>query len=260
MRLSVVFLILFIASQAAAYCPFSETLLSTLREESVVSLYKHCADDMNDDMAQARLAAIYDKGTSFIPQNIERALYYYRLSAENGNAESQARLAQLFIELDKSKDGRATLYGYLNSFISTGNRIKNFLNKNERILDNDFKGELIHPYVLLMLSNEKPENKWYYPTNVKKAPAYAVTLFKGYNVDAEKKKQLMRQASAWKKRKLLGMAREILSSAEYEAFYNTLYPSKGQADEFKRNQVLKEFQAKINEKKRQEQDSAQTLY
>jgi len=233
-----------------AFCPFSDTLMKTLNETSVLNLYKSCAEGRNDDASQARLAAIYDKGTPTIRRDMKKALYYYQLSSDNGNAESQARLAQLYMELDRDREGRKILHEYLNSVIP--------MSAGED--SDDFKGELIHPYVLLMIANEKVANKWYYPTQVKQAPAYAINLFKNYKIDEAKKKQLMREATVWKKRKLLEMARQILSPEEYREFVLTLYPENGMVDNFKRNQLLKSFQEKVLLKQQGDQQSAKAFY
>ena len=251
MRRCVVLLVLLINAPCWAFCPFSESLLATLREESALNLYKSCAESMNDDASQAKLAQIYDQGTASVKKDIKKALYYYQLSSDNGNAESQARLAQMYMELDRDKEGRRALYGYMNNVIAVPSREGN---------RDDFKGELVHPYVLLMLANEKSANKWYYPTKVKQAPTYAANLFRNYKIDDEKKKMLMKQATAWKKRKLLEMARQILPKAEYQEFVGTLYPENGQVDAFKRSQLLKAFQEKVAVKQQQDQESAKAFY
>ena len=242
-----------ISGTAMAFCPFSERLQKSLKGETVIALYKNCAESMNDDASQAKLAEIYDKGTPAIPKDIKKALFYYQLSADNGNAASQARLAQIYMELDKSREGRSDLYGYLASIapVSPNGKMKN---------QQDFQGELVHPYVLLMLSNEKPENKWYYPTKEVQAPAYAKILYSNYQIDEAKKKQLLQQASRWKKRKLLEIARQLLSDAEYRAFVETMYPANGQPDKFKRSQLLKDFQEKVKKYKQQDAESAKAFY
>ena len=252
MKCIAIFLTLLVSTSCWAFCYFSESLLGTLREESALTLYKSCAEGMNDDMAQAKLAGIYDKGTTAVPKDIQKALYYYQLSADNGNAESQARLAQMYMELDRDREGRRSMHEYMNTIIPMP-----ALNGNYH---DDFKGEFIHPYVLLLLANEKAANKWYYPTKVKQAPAYASNLFKNYKIDDEKRKLLMKQATAWKRRKLLEMARQILSEAEYREFSDTLYPANGQVDAFKRSQLLKAFQEKMALKQQQDQENAKAFY
>ena len=227
------------AGKAVANCPLAE--LSSLSEKQALALYKNCAEMQNDDASQAKLAAMYDKGTALVPRDLKKTLCYYQLSADNGNAVSQSRLAQLYMELDKSREGRADLYEYLESIMPVSEL--SFLAEEKQA--DDFDGELVHPYVLLMLANEKVANKWYYPSAELEAPAFAKTLFHNYQIDEAKKQQLLRQATQWKKRKLLEMARQVLSNEEYSAFMAALYPSVGQGDAFKRNQALKEFQEKI---------------
>ena len=181
---------------------------------------------------------------------------YYQLSAENGNAYSQARLAQLYMELDKSREGRAILYEFMNSVV----QVSSFLGENPVQEEELFGGELIHPYVLLMLSNEKPENKWYYFSEELKAPPFAKSLLNGYKLDDEKKKKFTKEASRWKKRKLLEVARNLLSSAEYQQFSQTLYPLKGNADTVQRDRVLKDFKVKVEQKKKQDAEGAKAFY
>ena len=256
MKFAWIMLILLFSETAMALCPFSKQLFSSLKEETLIILYKNCAEGMNDDDSQAKLAEIYDKGTPAIPRNLQKALFYYQLSADNGNAASQARLAQLYMELDKSREGRADVYGYLTSIVPVAD-LDNGKGKNKA---KDFQGELVHPYVLLMLANEKPANKWYYPTNELEAPSFAKSLFKNYQIDKQKKEQLSRQATAWKKRKLLEMARQIFSEAEYRNFVAILYPSTGQADSFKRSQALQAFKEKVQQKKQQDLEGAKAFY
>lgn len=258
-QVSLCLISLFLTSQAMAFCPFSDKLFSVLKEDSAITLYKNCAEQMNDDASQARLAAIYDAGTTMTGKDVEKALYYYQLSADNGNAASQARLAQLYMELDKDRNGRSALHSYLNSIAPAREMPKGLFEQKTQYEGEKFDGALVHPYVLLMLANEKTGNKWYYPTDVKQAPAYAVQLFKNYKIDDEKKKQFMRQATAWKKRKLLEAAGQVLSGEEYQNFVAVMYPAKGQADTFRRNRALENLQEKIKQKKQQDQ-SAKAFY
>ena len=243
MKIFLLLLSLSISGVAMASCPLAE--MSSLSEKQSLVLYKNCAERQNDDASQAKLATIYDKGTASTARDLKKALFYYQLSADNGNAVSQARLAQLYMELDKNREGRADLYGYLESIMPVS-EMPNVAEDNQA---DDFSGELVHPYVLLMLANEKAANKWYYPSTELEAPAFAKTLFHNYQIDDAKKQQLSRQATQWKKRKLLEMARQLLSDDEYRAFVEALYPAVGQADAFKRNQALKEFQEKVKQYK-----------
>ena len=249
MRIGLILMMLCVSRVAWAFCPWSGALFGSLSEESAIMMYKSCAEGMNDDASQARLAAIYDSGTPSVLPDITKALYYYQLSADNGNAASQARLAQLYIELDKNREGRSELYSYTNSIMPVPSDNKD-----------SFKGEFLHPYVLLVLANDKADNKWYYATEVKQAPAFAANLLKKYNIDDAKKKQLLSQARAWKKRKLLEMASQLLSPAAYQDFADTLYPANGQVDAFKRSQLLNQFQEIVKAKQVQDQKSAKAFH
>lgn len=236
---------------SASFCPYSSTLLNSMSVQSQLMLYKSCAESLNDDASQVKLAELYDKGGAGVTQDLKKALYYYQLSADNGNAESQTRLAQIYMEADKTREGRQQVRGYLDEIVYVP-----FSDSEEK----DFDGSLVHPYVLLMLANEKPENKWYYPTKVVQAPANAKSLFNSFNLNDKQIHNFKRQASAWKKRKLLEIARQILSKEEYQTFVETLYPTKGKADAFRRSQLLKEFQEKVKVRKQQDLENAQTLY
>lgn len=246
------FLSIIITNPAWSFCPYSESLLNSLKTADALKLRQSCAETQNDDASQVYMARIYENGSSDVAKDIKKAFYYYQLSSDNGNAESQTRLAQLYREYDKDAASRKVIKEYTES-------ITPILKTNKDDPD-DFKGELMHPYVLLMLAAEKPENKWYYPTNMLVAPPVAKQLLAGYKIDAEKKKNLMRQATAWKKRKLLEIARQIMEDTEYAKFTQTLYPSKGKADAFARGQALKAFKEKVVEKKQQDQESAKAFY
>ncbi|MBQ4471636.1 MAG: sel1 repeat family protein [Alphaproteobacteria bacterium] len=248
MRLGIVAL-LFVALPCRAFCPFSDAFLSALNPQSSITFYNNCAVHLNDDASQAKLAALYEQGSPAVPKNMTKAIYYYQLSAENGNATSQARLAQIYMAMDKDKESRQAWYDYKKSIGFSGDP-----NSNE------FKGDLVHPYVLLMLANEKPANKWYYSTKEVQAPVYAQQLFKTYKIDDDKKAVMISRATAWKKRKLLETANQILTQEEYAEFENTLYPKEGKADAFKRNQALKAFKEKVEAYKKQDEESAQAFH
>ncbi len=247
------FIILVLLSRVAfAICPYIDNLPQSIPADQVIRLYEGCAVGSNDDASQIKLARWYETGTQGAEKNMKKALYYYQLSSDNGNAEAQARLAQLYQQYDQDKAGRATLKEYSNSLLKG-------LNLNQGS-DPEFQGEFLHPYVLLVLANEKPENKWYYPTETLTAPSYAKSLLKAYKLKEDKKNQLMRQATAWKKRKLLEMARQVLPKDEYQVFVSTVYPSKGKADAFQRSNMLKDFRKKVEIKKQQDAEVAKTFY
>ena len=247
---------LLISGEVMAFCPFADTLAKSMQEKSILALYQNCADGLNDDASQVKLAKIYDEGTGTISRDLKKAIKYYQLSSENGNAYSQARLAQLYMKLDQNREGRALLYEYLDSVVQVP-----VFEVGEATEDIDvFQGELLHPYVLLLLSNEKPENKWYYSSEELSAPTFAKKMLKEYKLDENKKQQLQREATRWKKRKLLEVARDILPSVEYQQFAQTLYPVNGKANEKLRNQMLKDFKVKVEQKKKQDTEGAKAFY
>jgi len=252
MRYGILISLLFVAHTVHAVCPYPKSMLESLPPEQVVHIYEGCAVSSNDDDSQIKLARWYEKGENGVPKNIKKALYYYQLSADNGNAEAQTRLAYFYQQYDQSKEGRAVLKDYSSSLFKGWN-----LSLGS---ESGFQGEFLHPYALLVLANEKPENKWYYLTNTLTPPDYARSLLKAYKLTDEKKKQLTRQATAWKKRKLLEMARQILPKDEYQSFVSTVYPTKEKADAFKRSQLLKEFRKKVEDRKKQDAEVAKIIY
>ena len=107
----------------------------------------------------------------------------------------------------------------------------------EKDADSEFKGELLHPYTLLVLASEPSAHKWYYPTKTKYS-AKAIKLLENYKIDDKKKKILIKQASLWKQRKIMETAKEVLSESEFQKFKNTMYPLKGQVDQFERQRAI----------------------
>ena len=180
MRYLLGLLILLGVHSAYAFCPYSESLLSSVKRVTAIDLYKNCAETFNDDASQVKLAKLYENGEPGVAKDVKKMFYYYQLSADNGNAESQTHLAQLYQEYDKTPESRRVLKQYTESIGS--------LSALDSAYSDTFKGELTHPYVLLSLAAEKPENKWYYPTDVLVAPTVAKQLLAKYNLDIEKKK------------------------------------------------------------------------
>ena len=230
----------------SATCQMADFMKDTSKPEEMLAFYENCAVHQNDDDSQSLLAKQYATGTGGVQKDLNRALYYYQLSAENGNAESQAQLARFYMELDRSPATRKLLTAYLKTIQPVD------LNELTKIQGESqgpevFRGELVHPYALLLLASESPENKWFYPTNVKKAPEYVEGLLKNYPLDEEKKKKQMQAASAWKKRKLLESAFYVLSREEYEKFKKDIYPTQGSVDIVKRKDALSKFQQRYIE-------------
>lgn len=54
--------------------------------------------DAGDPTAQRQLADWYAEGTKVLPQDLTQAVYWYEQVAENGDAETQRRLAQIYLD------------------------------------------------------------------------------------------------------------------------------------------------------------------
>ena len=229
-----------------ASCQIAEMMQEISTQEELLVMYENCAVYQNDDESQSKLAQMYATGTGGVQKDLNNALYYYQLSAENGNAESQAQLARLYMELDKTPATRKLLMTYLKTVEPVDFKTLAELQKKPPEPEM-FKGELIHPYALLLLSSESEDKKWFYHSKVKKAPEYVEELLKNYSLDEEKKKKQIQVASAWKRRKLLESAFYVLSHKEYEEFKRDVYPENGVVDVAKRSAALAKFQQRYAE-------------
>lgn len=218
---------------AFANCESGDRLLSKDVAQAVKE-YEQCALNENDDEAQLQLAQIYSVGRKNVQQNEMKALLFYHLSADNGNAIAQTELAKMLLSLDSSDEGRQKVVSYMK-------QIKLALKKN---VEASFDGEVLHPYTLLVLAGESSAYKWYYPTKTKYSTE-AVKLLKNYQIDEKKKAILMKQASLWKQRKMMETAQEVLPKLEFDKFKETVYPTKGQPDSFARRQAVNELKDKV---------------
>jgi len=197
-----------------------------------------CAVRYNDDEAQMKMAESYMKGENGLEKDEKQALYMYQLAAENGNAEAQVRLAELLQSFDTSSDRRKEL--------------KDYQTKLEKVSEEagGFSGEIQHPYTLLLLASERLENKWYYPSLNRSAPARASALLSSYKISPEKRQAALKDASKWKTRKLLEAAKEVLSADEYPDFERRL------KNDSMRTQAMSELKERVmgyvdkNEKER----------
>lgn len=206
----VFFLGFFLIFPVLARCPLADKYAQEGNREPEMMMREICAISYNDDESQAAVAEAYMKGAQGLDQDEKMALYMYQLSAENGNAESQVKLAELLQTYDTSSERRKELKEYL---------------ANLEKMDNNstgFSGEVLHPYTLLLLASERPENKWYYPSLVRSAPARTNVLLQNYKITPEKRQAAMKDASKWKTRKLLEMAHEVLTDSEYTSFESRL--------------------------------------
>ena len=195
---------------AFARCPLADKYRQDNKPEMEVIALNVCALSYNDDDSQMKMADGYMKGLNGLKKDEEQALFMYQLAAENGNAEAQVKLAELLQSFDTSSERRKELKAYQGK-----------LQKNDDS-SSTFSGEILHPYTLLLLAAERPENKWYYPSLNRAAPARTSILLQNYKITPEKRQTAMKDASRWKTRKLLEMAQEILTEPEYTDFEKRL--------------------------------------
>lgn len=220
---------------AFAKCETAEKFLKQGEMIQAIPAFSQCAIDKNDEDAQLWLARYYQNQPDTDVKNVMKTLLFYHLAAENGNANAQVALAKLLLKMDNSEDSRGTLASYINQIKSTM-ETKNM----------GFKGEMLHPYVLLVLAAENADQKWYYPTT-QKTNSEAQLLLKTYNVPADRKQELVRTGSLWKQRKMVEAAQEVLSVQEYETFMQTVYPEQGKADAFARQTAVVNLKDRVEQ-------------
>lgn len=227
-------LLLLLAGTAQAACPAGDTLARSGGLAAAIPTYIQCALYQKDDATQLYLGQIYEKGRESIAANPQRALLFYQMSADNGNASAQVNLAQLLTTLDETPQGRETVIAY-------HTKLRGMLGLR-RVQSHS--GGLLHPYALLMLAAEKPENKWFYPSKTLSDTRAAAAL-KAYQIDPAMKKDLIHQASQWKQYKMRAVARDVYPVAEYNKFYETLYPKSGIVDAFARSQEINKLKKEL---------------
>ncbi len=199
-----------------------------------IAFFEQCALGENNDFVQAFLGHSYLNGENGVPKNVQRGLLFYHLSAENGNASSQIALAKQLLKMDENDADRAQLKEYLE-------KISYFMKQSKNAV---FDGSILHPYTLLMLAAEKPEQKWFYASE-DLTGTVAGGLLKNYVISKEKKQEILKEASSWKQKKMFEAAREIYSPAEYQKFENTVKPKVGRADAFSRQQAVEKLKKDI---------------
>lgn len=202
-----------------------------------ISVYEQCALSENNDRVLAKLAQIYSNGMQNISPNIQKALLFYQLSAENGNARSQLALAKMLMKMDERPSTREQLKTHLEKIT--------FFMKQEQ---SGFQGEFLHPMVLMLLASEPAENKWYYMSDELSAPE-AGGLLKNYKMTQEQRHQMHRLGGEWKRRKMFEAAKEIYSQSEFEKFEQAVYPKIGRADAFARKQAVEKLKQDIKKYK-----------
>ena len=228
--------VILLTSQAAfAQCVAGQTALNAGNTEQAVADFSQCAVNENDEEAQFWLARFYQNKQNPGHKDTMKMLLFYHLAAENGNANAQVALAKVLLKMDSEETSRETLASYMNQMQAV------MKDKNM-----PFKGEMLHPYVLLILAQEDADQKWYYPTT-QKVNNEAKIILQTYQVPAEKKASLLRTGSLWKQRKMQETAREVLSVDDYEKFMNTVYPKQGRADAFARQRATDYLKERVEE-------------
>ncbi len=224
-----------VAFSAHAECVAAQTALNEGNTDQAVADFSQCAVNENDEDAQFWLARFYQNKQNPSQKDVMKMLLFYHLAAENGNATAQVALAKVLLKMDADEASRATLASYMDQ-IQAVMKEKNM----------PFKGEMLHPYVLLILAQESADQKWYYPT-VHKTDNEARVILQTYQLPDEKKATLMRTGSLWKQRKMQETAQEVLSIDAYNTFMNTVYPKEGRADAFARQQAITRLKERVEE-------------
>lgn len=186
-----------------ANCPLADSLFAKNQTTQAVFAMQLCALSRNDDDSQFKMAQAYEKGLYGVEKDPEEMIYYYQLAAESGHAEAQVRLAEIFMQYDKTPESRDKLLSYRSKIVAQDS-------ENKR-----FNGDFMHPYALLLLAAESADKKWYYPSSVRLTPTRTLSLLRDYKIDPEKKKKALREASQWKTRKMLEVAQEVLPEDVY---------------------------------------------
>ena len=236
-HLFLTFCFLLLTLSAHAACPGADTVARANSLRKALPIYISCALQGNDDETQLYLAQIYETGKGDVPKNTQRALLFYHLGSENGNASAMVGLSKLLTRLDSNDRSRAEIPLYLE-------KIQSSLAGN---LGQSFRGQLLHPYTLLLLASEKQSAKWFYPTATK-SDSSATQLLKSYKIDPIKKKACLKEASQWKQRRMMDIAREVFSIREYNDFYDILYPDIGLPDPFAREQAVNRLKERVERK------------
>lgn len=231
--------VLGISSLSWGECPTADKAAREKGLEVALPAYQMCAVNKNDDDSQLYLARIYATGQGSVSRNLKRALLFYHLSAENGNATAMVELANLLTEMDNSDESRNEILAYLDTIQA----------QLKAMPVSSFTGTLLHPYALLMLAAESPESKWFYTTKQKTDPR-ANQLLKNYKIDTDKRKEVIRSATQWKQRKMMDLAREVFSLAEFSEFYRTLHPKVGIPNSFARSQAVEKLKSYIESRQK----------
>ena len=93
-KIAFLLLALVAINPAYARCPMADKYHQEGKLEEELDSLTMCAISYNDDDSQVKMAEGYINGSYGFKKNEKMALYMYQLSAENGNADSQVKLAE----------------------------------------------------------------------------------------------------------------------------------------------------------------------
>ncbi len=225
MKYPLFLLMLLFSLNAAAFCPIADAAAKKNGMDFAIPLYIRCALSKNDDETQLMLARFYQKQQ----KNTTQSLFYYHLSADNGNAMAQTELAELLLKMDKNPNTRMEILNYY----KTTEEMNNFNRMT------GFKSLRISPYALLFLANEPAEKKWYYPSKTKSDPTASRQL-KNYSqtISEAKKNKALQEVQAFKNKKVIEAAQTLLTPAEYQTFQAAVFPQAGVPDAFTAKQQI----------------------
>jgi len=231
-HLTLFFSLLLVPSLVAAACPQGDRLAREKGMAAALQAYEQCALMYNDDSSMMKLAEAYG-GAQGVPKNEEKMLLFYQLSAETGNAVSQTALAKIMLKMDETADGRSRLQAYMKK-------------AEQQMASLGSQGKMLHPYTYLLLASERADQKWYYPTDITSSPE-AERLLNNYAISPEKRAEALKEATAWKNRKMLEAAKKVYNATMYQDFYNTIYPKEKGANEETRRLVIERLRQKVTE-------------
>ena len=190
---------------AWAACPLGEASLAVKNYAQAQQFFKGCALIDNDAQAQYALARMYRDG--FLPGAEQKlqTLKYLRFAAENGYGPAQYELALLMLDFLRTPEGQAVLSHHSEQL----RQIK--MQRKQPLLQ-------MSPLAWMLLAAERAENKWFYTA----PPVYvaeAEQALKDAHLTPFHLKEIQMQATQWKQNKLLHVARQIMTEAEWQRFF-----------------------------------------
>ena len=199
------FIFLFFTWGVLAACPLGEASLTVKNYAQAQQFFKGCALVDNDAQAQYALARLYQEG--FLPGAEQKlqTLKYLRFAAENGYGPAQYELALLMLDFLRTPEGQAVLSHH---------------SEQQRQIKIQRKQPLLQmsPLAWMLLAAERAENKWFYTAPPVYVPQ-AEQALKDAHLTPFHLKEIQMQATQWKQNKLLHVARQIMTEAEWQRFF-----------------------------------------